>query len=74
MTEEKQEKPKQPKQKFGVFVKAMLWIIVYNIIMGAFFTIVLEGLRTAGMFLVYSTGRVAVTSGDFKFIFTSWQG
>ena len=74
MTEDKQEKPKQPKQKFGVFVKAMPWIIVYNIIMGAFFTIVLEGLRTAGMFLVYSTGRVAVTSGDFKFIFTSWQG
>ena len=24
--------------------------------------------------LLLSTGRVAVTSGDFKFIFTSWQG
>ena len=24
--------------------------------------------------LIHSTGRVAVTSGDFKFLFTTWQG
>ena len=26
------------------------------------------------MLLINSTGRVAVTSGDFKFLFTTWQG
>ncbi len=69
-----QKKEKPPKQPFRAFVRAMPWIMFYNIIMGAVFMLVLAGLRRIGMLLIYSTGRVAVTSGDFRFLFSTWQG
>lgn len=47
--------------KYQLFTKALLGIWLW--IMGRLFRLLLN-----------STGRVAVTSGDFTFLFTTWQG
>lgn len=40
-----------------------------------FLLVLLLGLiRAAALFLLYSTGRVAVSSGDYRFLFRTWQG
>ena len=49
-------------------------IIRYRSITFIVSSVSLKLLKTLAMFLIFSTGRVAVSSGDFAFLFKSWQG
>ena len=54
--------------------QALLDILKYQIVTKALMAVWLYVLSQAFQLMLVSTGRVAVTSGDFKFLFTSWQG
>lgn len=49
-------------------------ILVFRGLVSLLLAIVLAGLRWLAAWALASQGRVAVTSGDFLFILTSWQG
>ena len=49
-------------------------ILEFQLIQLAVTALILWGVRKISMLLIYSTGRVAVTSGDFRFLFFRWQG
>ena len=54
--------------------QAILDILKYQIVTKICIGVWIFLLGRIAMWALKSTGRVAVTSGDFKFIFTSWQG
>ena len=54
--------------------QALPYIFIYQIISKALIGLWVYGLGLLFKLLLKSTGRVAVTSGDFTFLFTSWQG
>ncbi|MBR0085679.1 MAG: glycerophosphoryl diester phosphodiesterase membrane domain-containing protein [Lachnospiraceae bacterium] len=47
--------------KYQVITKVILFILVFLI-------------EKLAMWMIYSTGRVAISSGDFLFVFATWQG
>ena len=49
-------------------------VLKYQIITKLALAFLLTLIRQAVLALLYSTGRVAVSSGDFRFLFTTWQG
>ena len=49
-------------------------ILLFQLISGLALYLWMFGFSALSMLLIRSTGRVAVTSGDFTFLFTSWQG
>ncbi len=49
-------------------------IVICQLFFGAVLSLLLTFLRKLAMAALASTGRVAVTTGDFLFIFTTWQG
>lgn len=59
---------------FKPYWQALLDILKYQIVTKALIAVWLYILSQAFQLMLVSTGRVAVTSGDFKFIFTTWQG
>ena len=54
--------------------QALLDVFKYQIVTKILIAVWIFLLGRLFQVLLVSTGRVAVTSGDFKFIFTSWQG
>lgn len=54
--------------------QALLDILKYQIVTKAFIGILLWLLSELFTLILARTGRVALTSGDFKFMFTNWQG
>ncbi len=62
------------KGKVFPYWQAILDILKYQVISKLFIALFLFVLRRLAARVMLSTGRVAVTSGDISFIFTSWQG
>ena len=56
------------------YIEALPDIIKYQVVTKLMLGIWLFLLGRLFRFLLNSTGRVAVTSGDFTFLFTTWQG
>ena len=56
------------------YLQAIPDIMKYQIVSKAMLGILLFGLKAAMRWTLHSTGRVAVSSGDFLFLFTTWQG
>ena len=61
-------------KNFKAFFQCLPRILEFQLIVVALVYLILWGLRKLGLLLIYSTGRVAVTSGDFRFMFRTWQG
>ena len=64
----------QIKQKLRPFIEALPEIFNYQIATKIFIAIWIFLLGRIFQALLKSSGRVAVTSGDWKFLFTTWQG
>ena len=61
-------------QKLKPYWKALPNIFCYQILTKAIIMVWIIVLREAFYLLLKGTGRVALTSGDFVFLFQSWQG
>ncbi len=64
----------QIKERLRPYTQAMPDILNYQIVTKAIICIWLFLLGRLFQALLKSSGRVAVTSGDWKFLFTTWQG
>ena len=64
----------QIQQKLGPYIQILPAIFNYQIITKVILAIWLFLLGKIFQALLKSSGRVAVTSGDWKFLFTTWQG
>ena len=62
------------KEKLRPFIQAMPDIFNYQIVTKALLAVWLFLLGRIFQALLKSSGRVAVTTGDWKFLFTTWQG
>ena len=49
-------------------------VLKYQVVTKLVLVVIMFFLRSLSQWALASTGRVAVTSGDFLFLFTSWQG
>ena len=58
----------------SLYGQAVPEILKYQLLTSAMLGILLSLLKTGSKYLLASAGRVAVSTGDFLFIFTSWQG
>lgn len=67
-------KTKRKKHKNRRYFQAIPEIIKYQIFTKAILALIMSGLTYLGKQAIYSTGRVAITTGDFMFMFTTWQG
>ena len=56
------------------YVHAIPQILAYQVVTKLALFVVLTGLKKLASWALASQGRVAVTSGDWRFLFTSWQG
>ena len=61
-------------QKLKPYWKALPNIFCYQILTKAIIMVWIIVLKEAFYLLLKGTGRVALTSGDFVFLFQSWQG
>ena len=68
------KKVKKKKQHFSSYLRVVPQLLEYKLIAFVLLQVVVFGLKKLGMLLIYSTGRVAVTSGDYHFLFRTWQG
>ena len=64
----------QIRQKLSLILQAFPYIFTYQIITKAVIAIWIFLLGRLFQALLRSSGRVAVTSGDYQFLFTTWQG
>ena len=62
------------KQKLRPYFQALPEIFIYQIVTAAILGIWLFVFSRIFQVLLKSSGRVAVTSGDWQFLFTTWQG
>ena len=62
------------RQRLLPYRQAVPAILLFQLITESVLQLWMFGFSRLSMLLLASTGRVAVTSGDFLFIFTSWQG
>ena len=65
---------KKKKHGFLPFRQAVPSILLFQLIAGLFLSLWMTVYSILTTLLMKSTGRVAVTSGDFIFLFTTWQG
>ena len=56
------------------YMQALFDIFRYQLVSSIYLAVLLYAINWLMDLLIRSTGRVAVSSGDFLFIFTSWQG
>ena len=61
-------------EKLKPYWRALPYIFTYQIITKALLALWIIVLRELFQLLLESAGRVALTSGDFTFLFTTWQG
>lgn len=62
------------RQRLLPYRQAVPAILLFQLITEFVLQLWMFGFSRLSMLLLASTGRVAVTSGDFLFLFTSWQG
>lgn len=68
------KKDNQIKDRLSPYIQAIPDIFNYQIVTKALICVWLFLLGRLFQILLRSSGRVAVTSGDWKFLFTTWQG
>ena len=66
-------KSRNKKKRFP-YLRAVPDILKFQAVTALLLGLLLWGLEAAAMEMIISTGRVAVSSGDYLFIFTCWQG
>ena len=59
---------------FKSYVQAVPRILTIQVVTDTVMTVCNHGLKAVAGWALASQGRVAVTTGDFMFLFTSWQG
>ena len=64
----------QIQHKLKPYLQALPDIIIYQIATKALLGVWVFFLGKVFQFLLKSSGKVAVTSGDYQFLFTTWQG
>ncbi len=62
------------RERLKPYIQACPAVFTYQIATKAFLAVWVFLLGKIFLVLLRSSGRVAVTSGDYKFLFTSWQG
>ena len=62
------------RQTLRAYLACIPMVLAYQALVAVVSAGLLWGVRQINLRLVYLTGRVAVTSGDFAFLFTTWQG
>ena len=62
------------RKNWAPYLWAIPDITVYQITSGIMYFVLIYILKQAAMLLLESTGRVAISSGDFGFLFKTWQG
>ncbi|MCH4207651.1 MAG: glycerophosphoryl diester phosphodiesterase membrane domain-containing protein [Solobacterium sp.] len=70
----KTDNSKAPRQTLHGYVQCFPGMLKYQIVTKALMTIILLGLHTLIMLALKNTGRIALTSGDSGFLFSTWQG
>lgn len=65
---------KQSRWHLWPYFQTIPGIIYYQIVSGLILALALNGIRTLSGILMSSAGHEAVTTGDFAFLFTTWQG
>ena len=61
-------------RKFLPYWQAIPEILRYQVVSKFFLGILLMVLNTVTVLLLLSTGRLSISTGDFAFLFTTWQG
>lgn len=74
LSAEVEKRVRKKKQHFSAYLRVVPQLLEYKLIAFVILQAVVFCLRKLGMLLIYSTGRVAVTSGDYRFLFRTWQG
>lgn len=62
------------KDKIFPYYQAMLEIFIYQVVSKSVLAVLLGLLHGMAMWALKSTGRVAISSGDYMFVFGTWQG
>ncbi len=62
------------KQNYLPYIRSVYDISRFQIFNGLIISAMAFLLRQIAMLLIRSTGRVAISTGDFDFLFTTWQG
>ena len=68
------EKEKESRQTWKLYWRSRPDLFRYQIVATLLLGCILFVLRFLSNLMLQSTGRVAVSSGDYMFLFTSWQG
>lgn len=63
-----------PIKSIRAYWQALPPIIWVHLVMAGLLMVLGQGLKKAAAWALLSDGRVAVTTGDFQFLFTTWQG
>lgn len=74
MSEDEKKLKKQKKHRLKRYFQAIPEILLYEVFITLGLVAILTGLEYLVKKAIYSTGRVALTTGDFTFLFTTWQG
>ena len=62
------------KQRLRAYLGCIPVVLAYQAVAAVVSGVLMWGVRQINLRLIYLTGRVAVTSGDFAFLFSTWQG
>lgn len=61
-------------RSLGSYIRAIPFILMFQLISGSLLMLAVSVLKRVAAFALEASGRVAVTTGDFMFLFTTWQG
>ncbi|MBQ6478689.1 MAG: glycerophosphoryl diester phosphodiesterase membrane domain-containing protein [Erysipelotrichaceae bacterium] len=68
------EKTKKNKKSAFLYIQTVPDILKYQFFSKTILALLLSVLKQISMFLIRSTGRVAISSGDFAILYKTWQG
>lgn len=62
------------KKNWTLYLWAMPDITIYQIVSNVIYFVLIFAFEALAMFLIRSTGHMAISSGDYTFLFKTWQG
>ena len=62
------------KKNWAPYLWAMPDITIYQIVSNVIYFVLIFAFEALAMFLIRSTGHMAISSGDYTFLFKTWQG
>ena len=62
------------KKNWALYLWAMPDITIYQIVSNVIYFVLIFAFEALAMFLIRSTGHMAISSGDYTFLFKTWQG